>query len=102
MGNHRTIFVLIAIMTAVALVIGGVVIGVLYDTAFEQKRAALMQTAQSQARLMEAVARFDRVNSTRYPKGATAATISQIRDAHRRYKGFGETGEFTWPGARGT
>lgn len=63
MGGYRTIFVLIAIMAVVALVIGGVAIGVLYDTAFEQRRAALMQTAQSQARLIEAAMRHQEVEN---------------------------------------
>ncbi|MDP6342946.1 MAG: PAS domain S-box protein [Alphaproteobacteria bacterium] len=82
-------------MATFALILGALAIGVLYDTAFEEARARLMETAQSQARLMEAVARFDRRESRDYPGGAAAATISQIVDAHERYQGFGETGEFT-------
>ena len=105
MGGHRTICGLIAIVTVVAPVIGAVAIGVLYGTAFEgtafegtafeQRRADLMQTAHDQARLMEAVARFDRVYSRDYPGGAFPATNSQVADAHERYEGFGETGDFT-------
>jgi len=66
-----------------------------YETAFEEERARLTELAQSQARLIEAVARFDAVYSKEYPKGEIAATLSQITDAHRHYKGFGKTGEFT-------
>jgi hypothetical protein len=45
---------------------------------------------------MEAVARFDAEYSTEdVPGGAFAATLGQIRDAHARSQGFGETGEFT-------
>jgi C4-dicarboxylate-specific signal transduction histidine kinase len=55
----------------------------------------LVETAQSQARVIEAVTRFDAVYSNDYPDGAEAATLSQIIDAHEQYKGFGETGEFT-------
>jgi PAS domain S-box-containing protein len=95
MGNYRTIFSLVAIMAAVALVIGGATINILYDTAFEQKRADLVRTVQNQARLMEAVARFDLAYSTDYPRGAFAATISQVEDAHSRYEWVGGTGEFT-------
>ena len=82
-------------MTAVAASIGIAAIAILYDTLFEEERAHLVETAQSQARLMEAVARFDLVHSLDYPEGAIAATIAQIRDAHEKYLGFGETGEFT-------
>jgi len=66
-----------------------------YETAFEEERARLTELAQSQARLIEAVARFDAVYSKEYPKGEIAATLSQIIDAHKHYKGFGMTGEFT-------
>ena len=57
--------------------------------------ADLMQTAQSQARLMEAVARFDRVDSQDSAGSPFSATISRVADAHGRYGRFGETGEFT-------
>jgi|TARA_Y100000294_G_scaffold177384_1_gene202617 PAS domain S-box-containing protein len=83
-------------MTVVAVTIGGAAIGILYTTAFEEKRQGLVQMAQSQARLMEAVARFDRqFSQLDHPGGATAATLSQVREAHERYKGLGRTGEFT-------
>jgi hypothetical protein len=58
-----------------------------------------METAQSQARLIEAVARFDVSHEMShpgsYPGGPTTATLSQIIDAHDHYTGFGKTGEFT-------
>ena len=95
MGDTRRILLLVLIMTAVAASIGIAAITILYDTLFEEERAHLVETARSQARLMEAVARFDLVHSLDYPEGAIAATISQIRDAHEKYLGFGETGEFT-------
>lgn len=86
---------LVAIMAITATVVTGIAMALLYDVAFKEARARLVVTAQSQARLMEAVARFDAVHSRDYPGGAAAATISQIIDAHERYTGFGETGEFT-------
>ena len=82
-------------MTAVAAGIGVAAIAILYHAALDEERSRLVETAQSQARLMEAVARFDEVYSLAYPEGAKAATIAQIKDAHERYSGFGETGEFT-------
>ncbi len=82
-------------MTTVATAVGVAAITILYRAAFEEGRLRLVETAQSQARLMEAVARFDRVYSLDYPEGAEAATIAKITDAHEHYLGFGETGEFT-------
>jgi len=104
--NEKIRFIaLTLIMTTVALIIGSVAIGILYNTAFEQKRAGLVETAKSQARLMEAIARFDvehvrqmhehKSKSSGYAAGSTAATLSQIIDAHKNYKGWGKTGEFT-------
>jgi signal transduction histidine kinase len=95
MGERRRLFFLILIMTSVSLVVGGMAMLVLYRAAIEQTRERLVVTAQSQARLIEAVARFDEEYSNDYPEGSEAATLAQIRDAHEQYQGFGETGEFT-------
>ncbi|OAD22336.1 PAS/PAC sensor hybrid histidine kinase, partial [Candidatus Thiomargarita nelsonii] len=68
----------------------------LYDTAFEGQQERLVETAQSQARLIEAIAHFNaKHNPCDMPGGTFVATLSQIIDAHEHYKGFGETGEFT-------
>ncbi|MCP4378787.1 MAG: hypothetical protein GY794_21745, partial [bacterium] len=91
----KRIILLVLIMTAVAAGIGVAAIVILYHAALDEQRSRLVETAQSQARLMEAVARFDEVYSLDYPEGSKAATIAQIKDAHERYLGFGETGEFT-------
>ena len=80
---------------AVATAIGGVAIGVLYNTAFDEERARLMETAVSQARLIEAVARFNGVHNRDFAGGPVAATLAQLRDGHENHKGFGRTGEFT-------
>ena len=95
MGEYKRIFLLLLIMLAVTVAIGGVAIGVLYRTAFNEERSRLVETAQSQARLIEAIARFDLAYSHDYPEGAKQATLSQLSDAHAHYVGFGETGEFT-------
>jgi hypothetical protein len=89
------LILLILIMTTVAVGIGVAAITILYRAALDEERSRLVETAQSQARLMEAVARFDELYSLDYPEGPKAATIAQIKDAHERYLGFGETGEFT-------
>jgi signal transduction histidine kinase len=67
----------------------------LYTAAIDEEKERLVETAKSQARLIEAVARFDSIYSKDYPAGPEAATLSQIVDGHSRYAGFGRTGEFT-------
>ncbi len=95
MSEKKRIFSLIFIMAASSLIVAGVAINMLYRTAFKEEQARLVETAQSQARLIEAVARFDEKYSKDYPQGSEAATLSQIVDAHEHYTGFGNTGEFT-------
>lgn len=95
MGPRRRIFLLITIMISTSLFIEMVAIGILYQTAFNEERARLEETAKSQARLIEAMARFDFKYSRDYPEGPEEATLSKIVDAHNQYKGFGKTGEFT-------
>ncbi|ATX81634.1 hypothetical protein Ga0123462_0764 [Mariprofundus ferrinatatus] len=87
---------LVVIMACVAMVVASLTIFILYSTALQEERARLVDTAQSQARLIEAVAKFDRLYASSSAfKTAYEATLSQIRDAHAQFQGFGETGEFT-------
>jgi PAS domain S-box-containing protein len=95
MTERQRIFLLAAIMIAACVIAVTVTIFLLYRTEIEQSRARLRETAKSQARLIEAVARFDTRWSKDYPEGTTAATLRQVFDAHEQYEGFGETGEFT-------
>ena len=92
--RHR-IFLLILIMTLLVIISESVTIKMLYDTAFEEERARLVETAKSQAMLIEAMGRFNSDYHNEYPLGPREATLAQIRDAHSRYQGFGNTGEFT-------
>ena len=65
-------------------------------TALEMHRAHARDVVQSRARIIEAVARFDaRFSMGDVAGGASAATLSQIVEAHENFEGFGETGEFT-------
>ena len=93
-GERTRLFTLVLIMTGVSLVVGGIAVSALYRAAIEQTQQRLVEIAQSQARLIEAVARFDAEFSEDFPAGSEAATLSQIIDAHEQYEGFGETGEF--------
>jgi len=95
MSLRRRVFYLIGIMSVIVLLVQTFSVLTLYRVAIAEERARLTETAKSQARLIEAVARFDKVYSVAYPTGPRKATLAQIRDAHARYEGFGETGEFT-------
>lgn len=95
MKPKRRVVLLIVIMILITAIVESITIGILYQTALEQETARLMETARSQARLMEAVARYDKKHSRNDPLGPVAGTLSQIIEAHRNYSGFGKTGEFT-------
>jgi len=95
MGERRRVALLILIMAGVAAATAVLSIAVLYRTAFEQTEARLVEAVQSQARMLEAVARFDAQHSRDFPEGSAAATLSQIRDAHLNFERFGGTREFT-------
>jgi signal transduction histidine kinase len=82
-------------MAVSSTIVAGVAISVLYRTSIKEQHARLVETAQSQARLIEAVARFDKKYIKDYPAGPENATLSKIIDAHEHYAGFGKTGEFT-------
>ncbi len=101
MSERKRVLFLILIMASASLIVVGIAISILYRVAYDEQRARLVETAQSQARLIEAVARFDTVYSKDYAGGPEAATLSQIVDAHEHYKGFGETGEFTLANRQG-
>ncbi|MCH7687619.1 MAG: hypothetical protein IH899_13215, partial [Planctomycetes bacterium] len=53
MTERKRLILLILIMVNAALVVGGVAIIVLYRTAMTQTKERLVETAQSQARLIE-------------------------------------------------
>ncbi|MBF0382345.1 MAG: PAS domain S-box protein, partial [Magnetococcales bacterium] len=86
---------LITIMASLAAITGFGSIWLLYQTATQQEEIRLTEIVQSRARLMEAVARFDARHSSDHPGGSKLATISQIKDAHKDFSGFGKSGEFT-------
>ena len=84
----------ILILSVVTLAVIATAFTFLYSTALRDQTAALVELAQSQARLMEAVAKYDAFFQSSDVEGAArAATLSQITESHRRYQGFGETGE---------
>ncbi len=95
MTEKKRIMLLISINTVLIFLVTIIVSFHLYNVAIKEEKNRLVETAQSQARLIEAVGRFDSVESRDFNGGSVAATLSQIVDAHNNYMGFGMTGEFT-------
>ncbi len=109
---YKNFYWLAGLMFIMSLITMSVVYAVLWQTAINQKKADLIHIAQSQARLIEAIARFDmrhnridwetpigeRGPTSLLSERAGADTFSQIMDAHRHYKGFGQTGEIVIAG----
>jgi len=101
-GSKRTdviwIITLISILIATTLSSTIFVLSTLYNTAFDEQRHRLIDTTKSRARLIEAVARYDRkeYSKDKFTSGPTAyeRTLSQVTSAHNKYRGFGDTGEF--------
>ena len=98
-ARKRFLFLALIMVGACAMVMVVMTV-VLYRLEVREHREMLQVTAQSQARLIEAVARYDakiagKLRDEDPDHDASAATLSQIIDAHERFKGFGETGEFS-------
>ncbi len=92
------IITLVSILVVSTLSSTMFVISTLYNTAFNQQRHRLIDTTKSRARLIEAVARYDRNEYTKNEPVSSPnsykRTMSQITSAHSKYRGFGDTGEF--------
>ncbi len=92
----RRSIILILVMSICVLMVTGISILILYRAAYEQQRDRLVELAQSRAQFIQSVARFDAIHSKDvHPEGPKGATLNQVTDAHKRFKGFGDTGEFT-------
>ncbi len=96
MSERKRILILILIMAISCLIVAGITITLLYHAAISEERERLVETAQSQARLIEAVAKFNANYSKSYtPGGSRAATLNQIIEAHKKYEQSGRSVEFT-------
>jgi len=94
MSEHRRLLLLILVMAAVAFLIGASAIYLIYQGGIDRERLRLQDIVQSQARLLEALARFDQVYSA-YPAGPEAGSIAQFIESHRTFapRGMGRSGE---------
>lgn len=61
MGERKRLALLVLIMTSVAIIVAATALGVFYDAAFERERERLVNFAESQARLITALAPDKRV-----------------------------------------
>lgn len=100
MSGKGRVVLLIIIMVSVAAGVGGATMFILYKTSFEQHSERLVETAQSRARLVEAIARHEKryghlIKEFDGHRDFLVATLGQLRKANENFKGFGETGEFT-------
>ena len=95
MNERKRVFLLIAIMTSVSLLVSGVTITFLYRAAIQEEDRRLRETVESQARIIEVMAKFDKVYSNSFsPGGSRGATLSKINAAHNNYEQAGMTMEF--------
>ena len=93
--EKRQLFYLAVTMIVVAISGISITLYFSHQAAFEEKQFDLINLAKGRARVIEAVARFDLKQSADFPEGHVEATLSQFREAHEKFEGFGETGEFT-------
>ena len=80
MREYKQVLLLVLIMTAVAVSIGGFAVLILYETAIGEERQRLVDAATSQARLIEAIARQEQTVH-RSADEARAAALSQVLDS---------------------
>ena len=79
MREYKKVLLLVLIMTAVAVSIGGFAILILYETAIAEERQRLVDAVTSQARLIEAIIRQEQTVH-RSAGEARAAALSQVLD----------------------
>jgi PAS domain S-box-containing protein len=94
LSDRKRLLMLIVLMATVAVTAAGIAMAVLYQAAFEVQRGRLVAVVQNQARLIESIARF---NSANTPGGLAdiEVILRPVAEAHEKFTGFGETGEFT-------
>ena len=90
--ERRSLRALVLILIIASTLTGVIAASILYRTALSQKSEFLLNNVRNLARLIDAVAHFDR-GTFREEGRATKATLSQIEAAFKDQSGFGDTGE---------
>ncbi|SDX58869.1 hybrid sensor histidine kinase/response regulator [Thiocapsa roseopersicina] len=101
MSESKRILWLVVVMVVAVAVSTAVAITVLYSTAFEQERSHLIQTAEDQAKILNAVARFDQTHTSGESDASETATLSQIASAFDHDPVEGQIGEIVVAQLRG-
>ncbi|MBU0755521.1 MAG: PAS domain S-box protein, partial [Planctomycetes bacterium] len=97
----RRLLILILTMTTVVAGVTASTFYFLYKASMSQQREHLVETAQSWARLLESIVHHEEGDAELDDRfNISHATIlntvvDQLKQSHNRFKGFGETGEFT-------
>jgi diguanylate cyclase (GGDEF)-like protein/PAS domain S-box-containing protein len=96
MTEQKRVLYAVLICVLIALIASAAGIYLLYSAAIERVGEQLEATVKTQARLIEAVARYDSRHTGRgTPRGEVPqVTLEQIRDSFSQYQGIGNTGEF--------
>ena len=95
--STKTVILFVSVLLLTGVGIGGISTYVHYTTSVNMHKNRLVELAKSRARLIEAMARHDRTLALQFGYSTEVGkrhTLNQIIDAHRNFKGFGETGEF--------
>lgn len=91
-SEKRRLLLLASISVVACLMVATIIISMTYRADVAQTFLRLQDTVTSQARLIEAVARYD----IEHRRGREPAdqTLGQVIDAFRNFTGLGDTGEF--------
>ena len=89
--RHQTTILFSLILVSILGLLSIITIGLLYTHTFKLQEKRLLEIAQSQARLIEAIAYFEAGHN---PNMNIFTILNSLIDAHSRYSSFGETTEF--------
>ncbi len=100
--NYRKRFLsLFLLMVSSVLITVCSTVYLLYNVTLNQQKQRLQESAQSRARIVEALVDYH-IGELRTKSGdlfdiqeSLSLTLQQLLTAHQRFRGFGETGEFT-------
>nr|CAX84024.1 Sensor protein [uncultured bacterium] len=95
--HRRWLYEAIGLLAAISFAVMSFSIWILYETAFQEEGARLVELAKTQAILIDAMAASEESNSRPgRTEEAVQSTLGHIEKAQRDYPGFGESGEFAF------
>lgn len=93
LSNRKKFFLLIALMAIIAVSVAGITLIVLYKAAYKQQSKRLLEIAQNKASYITATAQYNLRLNINNPQAAYAATVEQVRNAHKNFTGIGNSGD---------